>query len=750
MQVARIIDPHDRTIPGKLKQIFRALQLEYRLSKEQILTLYINYAPFGGVIEGVQAAGFAYLGKSASELSHAEAALLAVLPQSPSRFRPDRHPDRAAKARDKVLDRLANLGVWDRRVTEEAKVEQIEARFNPRPMLAPLLARRLKTRAAPLDPVRTYIDVTTQEAVEDAVRLLIAQTPPHTSAAVLVMENDTLAVRAYVGSADFTDNDRFGHVDMVRAIRSPGSTLKPFLYGFALEEGLIHSESLLMDAPRSFSGYRPENFTGGFSGPVSAREALVRSLNIPAVELLEMLGPKLFDARLRQGGLDLDYLFLESPNLSMILGGVGTDLEALVGAYSALARQGLAGRPRYVQGDPVEERRMLDPGAAFIVRAILQDNRRPDLPGGRIDLARSRQVAWKTGTSYGFRDAWALGVTDEYTIGVWIGRPDGTPSPGRYGRAAAAPLLFAVVDSLPRRQGPAKPIPDNVGRTEICWPLGTVPSGEEDPLCHQRRTAWTLNGLVPPTPPDRADKHWLPNPVTVLVNADTGLRVEADCLVARTAAKTVARWPRGAEPWLTPGIREASSLPPLDPLCHKPAGRLPDNIKIVGLEPETILRPQGVETELPTVTLQAMGGQGRIFWLLDRELIAESGVGEIRYYHFQHPGRYQAHGHGPGRQLRRPGNTGPGRQPRRLTHPERPYRINVSGDIGCHGRSPAMLSIVPRLCLGTQCLRGSATSFFHPCEPSAHLCLPNKFYIGTEVVASHPGRAPGNLKEKHF
>ncbi len=421
MQVARILHPHSKTLYGKIGQLFRALQLEFYYSKEEILTFYLNYAPFGGTVEGVQAASFTYLGKSARELSHAEAALLAVLPRAPSRLRPDRHPERAAKARNKVLDHLAKRGIWSHETVEEAKLERVKAHTNPRPMLTPLLALRLFSEiknagdARPvsgISPVRTTINPFMQYGAENLIRNFIQGTPPRTSAAVIIVENETLAVKAYVGSADFFDNSRFGHVDMISSYRSPGSTLKPFLYGFALEEGLIHSESLLVDAPFSFSGYGPGNFSKTFSGPVSVSEALQRSLNIPAVDILDRLDPKFFDARLRQGGLNLRFPSHESPNLSMILGGVGATLEDLVSGYTAFARQGVSGKLRYTRDAPMCERRMLSPGAAYIIRQILEEHQRPDLPGGSVSLTRSRQVAWKTGTSYGFRDAWAVGVTD--------------------------------------------------------------------------------------------------------------------------------------------------------------------------------------------------------------------------------------------------------------------------------------------------------------------------------------------------
>lgn len=641
MQTARIIDMHKRTIPGKMKQIFRALQLEWHFSKEEILTIYLNYAPFGGPVEGVQAASYAYLGKSARELSHAEAALLAVLPQAPSRFRPDRHPETAARARDKILDRMADFGVWDETTVKEAKIEKVMPRFDPKPMTAPLLARRTKPYATPRKPVRTTIDANIQETVEDLVQGYMNGTPEHTSAAVLVVENKTMAARAYVGSADFTDESRFGHVDMITALRSPGSTLKPFLYGFALEEGLIHSESLLIDAPVTFSGYRPGNFSQGFSGPVSAADALRRSLNIPAVDLLDRLGSRIFDVKLRQGGLNLRYPSGGGPNLSMVLGGVGASLEDLVGAYTAFARNGLSGRVRLLADETIQNRRMMSPGAAYIIRKILQEHKRTDLPGGALNLAGSRDIAWKTGTSYGYRDAWAIGVTDDFTIGVWIGRPDGTPTPGQYGRATAAPLLFLVVDSLPRKPGRPAPVPDSVSKVQICWPLGVQPQSADDPLCHQKRTAWILNGVIPPTLPDRSDKLWKPNPVAILVNPRTGLRVEADCPVPNPVKKIIARWPRNAQPWLTPDLRKRSAIPGLDSACKNPVAAAPANIEIIDIQDGDVFRPQGAETVLPMVALQAMGGEGSLFWLLDGELIAQADIGEIRYYRFKHPGAYR-------------------------------------------------------------------------------------------------------------
>src|SRR5690606_18013408 len=281
----------------------------------------------------------------------------------------------------------------------------------------------------------------------------------------------------------------------------PGSTLKPFLYGLAIDDGLVHSGSLLVDAPQAFGDYRPANFDPAFNGPVSVAEALRLSLNVPAVDLLDRVGPARFTARLAHGGVRLQLPRGAQPNLPIILGGTGTRLEELVGAYAALNREGLAGQVRYSAEAPLRERRLLSPGAAWIVREILEQHGRPGLREGVVDTSRRQRVAWKTGTSYGFRDAWAIGGTAAYTVGVWVGRPDGTPLPGQYGALTALPLLFEVVDSLPRGRGDGVlvPPPASVVRREVCWPLGTAADAQAPELCQRRLEAWVLDGAIPPT-----------------------------------------------------------------------------------------------------------------------------------------------------------------------------------------------------------------------------------------------------------
>lgn len=636
MQVARLIEPIPRTLPGKVKQCIRALQLELRHSKREILAIYLDYAPMGGVIEGVEAASRAYLGKPAARLTHAEAALLAVLPQAPSAYRPDRRPDAARAARDKVLRRMTP--VWGAETVADAMKEAAYAPLVRQPLLAPLLAERVRRDRPGEARIATTIDAGVQAGVEMLLLDRAGQLPARVSVAALVIDNATLEVLAYAGSADFSDPDRYSHVDMVRALRSPGSTLKPFLYAFALDDGLIHSESLLADVPQSFGGYQPGNFQQSFHGPVGVSEALVRSLNVPAVEVLDRLGSLRFVSLLRRGGLPLRLPRDAEPNLSVILGGAGVSLEALTGAYTALARRGLAGRPRLYADDPLHEARMTSEGAAYIVRDILES-------GGPVDravnasTAPSRRVAWKTGTSFGFRDAWAIGVDERHTVGIWIGRPDGTPNPGHFGANVAAPLLVDVFALLPGSgEGGTRTPPPTVTQAQVCWPLGTRLDAEVPDLCHVRRTAWLLNDTAPPTFPDKL-RGGEPRYAYHVAAAAPRSRVSPDC-AAGTGMQRIeaARWPAVLEPWLERSLRERAVPPPWAERCRTQAAA-EANVKIVGANDGTVLRQAGGQP--PLLRLEARGQSGTLHWLVNGTLQARTRAGESYLHRFTRPGRYE-------------------------------------------------------------------------------------------------------------
>jgi penicillin-binding protein 1C len=641
MQVARLLDPHSRTLHGKLRQLWRTAQLEWHLSKEQILTLYLNRAPFGGTLQGVAAASWAYLGKSPAQLTHAEAALLAVLPQAPSRLRPDRHPQRAQEARDKVLRRLAEFQVWPQSAVDEALEEPLLLAPRLEPSLAPLLARRLNRPDSP-PLIRTTVDATLQRRLEDLLLGWRARLPEHTSAAILVVEEESMAVRAYLGSVDINDAKRFGHVDMISALRSPGSTLKPFLYGMALDEGLIHSESLLQDVPRRYGDYRPGNFSMGFTGAVPASTALSSSLNLPAVQLLEAYGPKRFAAQMRIGGVPLALPALAEPNLALILGGAGSRLEDLVSGYSAFARNGRSATIRLQPDDTLRERPLLSPGAAWIVRRILSGQARPDRDP-RAELVQRPVLAWKTGTSYGFRDAWAIGVGPRYLIGVWIGRPDGTPVPGQFGLASAAPLMLQVHDVLTNRDSQrgisalVLAVPANVGVAAICWPLGQ-PMNRSDPNCRRQRFAWTLDNTTPPTMQALDQPLSVGLMESVWVNAK-GLRVDAHCPGA--VPRNIALWPAPLEPWLPRIERREARIPVADLDCPPPALAASSPLSIVGVREGDQLRLPAASQQTLRLKLSALGGSGRRWWFLNGAPLGDSANQDSINASFERLGRYQ-------------------------------------------------------------------------------------------------------------
>ncbi|MEZ0195737.1 peptidoglycan glycosyltransferase PbpC [Pseudomonas qingdaonensis] len=641
MQVARLLDPHSRTLPGKLRQVWRTAQLEWHLSKRQILELYLNRAPFGGTLQGVAAASWAYLGKSPLQLTPAEAALLAVLPQAPSRLRPDRHPERARLARDKVLQRLGEYQVWPQQRIAEAQEEPLLLAPRQEPALAPLLARRLNRADSP-PLIHTTLDAALQRRLEDLLLGWRARLPERTSAAILVVESQTMAVRAYLGSVDLGDERRFGHVDMITALRSPGSTLKPFLYGMAMDDGLIHSESLLQDVPRRYGDYRPGNFSMGFSGPVAASSALALSLNLPAVQLLEAYGPKRFAAQMRMGGMPLSLPTAAEPNLSLILGGAGSRLEDLVSGYSAFARDGMSAPLRLQPDAPLVERRLLSPGSAWIIRRILSGQARPDRDP-HAELVQRPQLAWKTGTSYGFRDAWSIGVGPRYLIGIWIGRPDGTPVPGQFGLASAAPLMLQVHDVLSNRDSqrgiaaPVPAVPGNVGVAAVCWPLGQ-PMARTDPNCRRQRFAWTLDNTTPPTLLAQDQPLGVGLLEKVWVNA-RGLRVDAAC--AGAAPRDIALWPAPLDPWLPRLERREARLPAIDPSCppQVPASAAP--LSVVGIRPGDQLRRPATSRDALHLSVSALGGEGQRWWFLNGAPLGETTAQAALAVNLEEVGRYE-------------------------------------------------------------------------------------------------------------
>jgi penicillin-binding protein 1C len=449
MQVARLLEPRpQRRFTDKIAEMIRAVQLERKLSKDEILDLYLRLAPYGGNIEGTRAASLAYFGKEPKRLSTAEAAMLVALPQAPETRRPDRRPKIAAAARNRVIARLAGDGLINADQAEAASLEDA-----PKGRLAfPMLAAHVSERIAKAVPQGTVADTTISRELQFSLEALARDRAlsigSGVAAAIIAVDNETGEVRAHVGGTGYFDAVRAGQMDLASALRSPGSTLKPFIYGLAFEDGVVHPETLIDDRAIRYGAYAPENFDDAFHGTVTVRTALQQSLNVPALQILNAVGPDRLMARLKNAGVKLVLPQNAGPGLAVGLGGAGVRLTDLAALYVALARGGqpvpLAWRiDERRKAEPL--RRLFDPVPSWMLGDIMKGAPVPENAVGG-------QIAFKTGTSYGYRDAWAVGYDGQMTIAVWVGRPDGAAVPGVVGRLAAAPILFEAF----QRVGPVR------------------------------------------------------------------------------------------------------------------------------------------------------------------------------------------------------------------------------------------------------------------------------------------------------
>jgi penicillin-binding protein 1C len=503
MQTARLLHRGPRSVAGKLIEIARAVQLEAHFSKSRILGMWLTLAPFGGNIEGVRAASLAWFGIPASQLTASQAALLVAIPRRPEALRPDRHAAAAARLRDRLWPAAAGQPVPTRRVALPAHADAA---------LAPL-------SRAPDHPARiaTTLDGPLQRALERVAAQALAGLPPAASLALLVVDPADGAIRAIVPGAGRlgqagTAPERAGMLDLTRAVRSPGSALKPLLYGMAFQQGLVRPDTPIADLPHQFGAYAPEDYDRAHAGLVTAAAALQRSLNVPAVLLLNRLGPLRFHAWMQAAGAGLVLPRDTAPSLPLALGGAGITLRRLAGLYAGLATDGAARAPFLLASDARANRPMLQPQDAGLVAAILT---RPFPDGGRDG------VAWKTGTSWGGRDAWALGFDRTHLAGVWIGRPDGTPLPGATGTRLALPLLSRVFDLLAPSPRPRAPVvaPPATAAADTLRLLFPPPGAELDaqgpvPLRAsggRRPLTFLVDGAPLPADAARRQADWLPD-----------------------------------------------------------------------------------------------------------------------------------------------------------------------------------------------------------------------------------------------
>ncbi|MHC1549933.1 penicillin-binding protein 1C [Phyllobacterium sp. K27] len=485
MQVARLIEPREgRSLTAKFQQVLRALQIERRLSKTEILDLYLSRAPYGGNLEGVRAASLSYFGKEPRRLTVSEAALLVALPQLPEKRRPDRNVAAAKNARERVLKRMAVEKIVGEGEAERASLIPVSSRRLQLPALAAHLAEAAVRKEPQVKRHQTTLRRKVQQGLETVARDAAAKLGPKLSIAMVMADARTGEIIGEVGSANYFDGSRSGWIDMTRINRSPGSTLKPFIYGLAFEDGLVSQETMIEDRPTDFFGYRPRNFDMSYQGDVSVRQALQLSLNVPAVRLLDVVGPTRLMVRFRRAEVRPVLPANEAPGLAIGLGGVGTTLKDLVQLYAALANQGrpvqlgdgIREKPAVIEGEP-----LLGPVAAWHIADILSGVM-PPLGAGQ------RGIAYKTGTSYGYRDAWSVGFDGAYVLGVWVGRPDNGTVPGITGFGSAAPILF---EGFAKSGIAITPLPRA--------PAGAVRIAQAELPISQRRFSMTPSGLLAST-----------------------------------------------------------------------------------------------------------------------------------------------------------------------------------------------------------------------------------------------------------
>lgn len=630
MQVVRLSEPRPRTLRSKVVEAARALQLELLLDKETVLSSYLALAPFGRNLEGVEAASWAYFGHGAEQLSAAEIATLLAVPQNPTaRFPSAANRDRLRSARDDIAGRLLVAGalpvpegqtVSD--VLAQVKATALPAQIRPLPQDLPHVARWLGVRRAGLD-VQTTLDRGTQALVKRTLAALEAEaaTQGIGSAAVVVVDWETGELRGLVGGFDFFADTAGAQIPSFAVPRSPGSALKPFVYAAAIEQGVALPEFLVPDVPRRYGTYAPENYDGGFDGMVVLEEALSRSLNLPFIELLAELGVERWVGQLRGLGVSSLHPAPGHYGLSAVVGGVEVTPLEMAGLYATLARGGRV-LPLTWEANGVAQvpRVGLSPGAVWLTRRALSLKDRPDFPSRRALSGLPAGIHWKTGTSFGHRDAWAVGSGRTHTVAVWLGNLDHTPSRHLVGGEAAGPVLFDVLEGLGEGHGVGEAAaPDDLKKVTLCSLSGHL-AGE---ACPHQRPGLAVSTQVPTV---RCSLHQ-----SVQLDSTTGLRVVPGCRSGRdTVEETVVVWPAEVRRWLTDGHRRLPGAPPLAPGCAVAVQAAP---QILSPEPgSTALLVPGLAPEEQEIPLAADAADptGRLDWFVDgRHVGSTQGDGRL-------------------------------------------------------------------------------------------------------------------------
>ncbi|XWW47642.1 penicillin-binding protein 1C [Fibrella sp. USSR17] len=649
MQVVRLLDPRPRTYLSKLIEVVRAVQLEAHLSKDEILQLYLNLIPYGGNVEGIKSASLIFFGKPPQLLSLAEITTLAIIPNRPSSLRLGETNTAIVRARNAWLRRFAQAGTFDEKAMQDALIEPLEAHRRPAPNQAPHLSLRIKTEQPDAPIIVSTLQPGVQAATERLVRQYVDRVRAQSihNAAVLVINNQTGAVEAYIGSADFANTFDGGQVDGVQAIRSPGSALKPLLYALAFDRGLITPKAKLNDVPTNFGGYEPDNYDRHFNGPVTAEFALANSLNIPAVKLLRDVSTPSFVGTLRQAGFRTVQKQADDLGLSMILGGCGVTLAELTQAYTAFANGGQIREAKFLADARVETQHLsapvrrttadlslqsrtaiFSPEAAFLVNNTLTQITRPDLPNNFDNSYRLPRIAWKTGTSYGRRDAWSIGYNRHYTVGVWVGNFSGVGVPDLSGANTATPLLFQVFNAIDYNTPTGwfrPPVGGKLASRQVCPESGDV----AERTCEGRAVDYYIMGV------SRASR--CQHQTTVWTNATGTLSYCAHCRPTGTdsLSRPVARLYPNLAPeviaWYAASNRPYAAIPPHNPACERVFGTgVAPLITSLNQHSEYFINPKK-PADL-ALTCQAANDVQRVYWYLNDKLYRAAKPTETLFF----------------------------------------------------------------------------------------------------------------------
>lgn len=622
MQLVRLLEPRKRTYFNKLIEAARAVQLEMHLTKHQILNLYLSLAPYGSNIEGVKAASMFYFDHSPKQISLAQAVTLVIIPNRPNSLNPSNYHNLLA-ARNKWIRKYSAKGLFPKQDCDDALLEPLEISRRPAPQKAPHLCYRLKQSFAQKANIYSCINPDIQLKAESIVKGYVRrlQGLGISNAAVMVLSNQSNEVLAYVGSADWHNQVAFGQVDGCKAVRSPGSTLKPLLYGLAFNQGILTPRSVLLDVPYRFKGYTPENFDDTYLGKVSAEQALAASLNVPAVQLLSKIGIRNFSDALVSSGfrqIDKDARKL---GLSMILGGCGARLEELMKLYAAFAHQGVVHDLRFTKNASAAlPHAIVSEASAYLVTQILTKPGRPDLPRSFENSRNLPRIAWKTGTSYGHRDAWSIGYNATYTIGVWVGNFDGHGVPELVGAEVAAPLLFDLFNSIDTRQ-PKKwfQMPESVDIRFVCPESGLPPES----FCSHH----VMDYFIPGVSPTQKCTHLK----YVFVAADESNSYCQSCLPANGYVKKL--YPDFAPEliaFFNDNNIDYQHIPPHNPQCDKVFDQNSPRIVSLNENAEYYIE-KGQEQQL---ALQSVvnGDATTVYWYLDDKLFGSCKPSEKLFF----------------------------------------------------------------------------------------------------------------------